>query len=268
MMDFEFRQDLAPRIPNIHPTQSKEARIYQAEPGVWSLDIPAGPKGRYRLAQLDDYEGLRRANFPWQPPVSFQVRARASSNEISGTWGFGLWNDPFSMGVLSGVEMLRLPALPNAAWFFFASPQNYLSLRDDLPASGGLAATFRSPRWPPPLLALGALGLPFLPFPPAVRLFRRLGRRVVQQDAASMSHDATEWHDYSLEWETERVRLRLDEGVILDTPISPIGPLGLVLWVDNQYAALSPAGRVSFGILPTSQPAHIEIAELTMYAGK
>jgi hypothetical protein len=60
------------------------------------------------------------------------------------------------MAILKGTEMLRLPALPNTAWFFFASPPNYLSLRDDLPAQGALAAVFRSPRLPASLLVLGA----------------------------------------------------------------------------------------------------------------
>jgi hypothetical protein len=35
-----------------------------------------------------------------------------------------------------------------------------------------------------------------------------------------------------------------------------------VLWIDNQYAALPPKGRLSFGTLPVPQPAWIEIADI------
>jgi len=77
--------------------------------------------------------------FPCQPPYSLELSCRASALAIPGTWGFGLWNDPFNMAVLSRAELLRLPALPNAAWFFYAAPPSYLSLRDDLPAQGWLA---------------------------------------------------------------------------------------------------------------------------------
>ncbi len=130
------------------------ARVEMSAEAGWRLSIPAGPGGRYRLAELDDYRGLRRRSFPWNPPYQLSLRARASAGLIPGTWGFGVWNDPFGMGILSQAGGMRLPVLPNAAWFFFASPPNSLSLRDDLPAQGALAATYRSIR-----LALGAAGI-------------------------------------------------------------------------------------------------------------
>ena len=103
------------------------------------------------------------------------LEARVSSAAIPGTWGFGLWNDPYGFSFGPGNGFVRLPALPNAAWFFIASAPNYLSLRDDLPAQGGLAATFQSPHWPAALLAFGALALPLLALPPVARVMRRLG---------------------------------------------------------------------------------------------
>jgi hypothetical protein len=129
--------------------------VNQTESSSWRLEIPAGPGGRYRLAQLDDYHDLPRRALLWRPPLRLSLKARASSEDIPGTWGFGLWNDPFGFAFLKGGGV-RLPVAPNAAWFFFASPPNYLSLRDDLPAQGGLAATFRSRRWPDGLSLVGA----------------------------------------------------------------------------------------------------------------
>lgn len=232
--------------------------------GEWRLSIPDGAHGAYRLAQLDDYSPLPRGSFHWQAPFSLSLRARASSAAIPGTWGFGLWNDPFSMGVLGGGGKARLPALPNTAWFFFAAPPNHLSLRDDLPAQGWLAATFRSPRWPPALLALGALALPLLLIPPAARALRRLARRVVRQDAVALACDPSDWHAYSLEWEEDEVCFRVDGGEVLRSRVAPLGRLGLVLWVDNQYMSIPPSGRIRYGTLATQVETWIEIRDLAI----
>jgi hypothetical protein len=243
------------------------AAVMQREGGIWHLEIPAGPAGRYRLAQLDDYERLPRRSFPWRAPLHLRLRARVSSPGVQGTWGFGFWNNPFGMAILRGVEMLRLPALPNAAWFFFASPPNYLSLRDDLPAVGFLAATFRSPLWPGALLSLAAPALPLLALPAFRRLARRWSRRVVRQDTRLLSYDATGWHMYELDLETTgRVRMFVEGRPVLETAVAPLGPLGLVLWVDNQYAALAPDGRLGFGTLENPEPAWLDIADLEVYA--
>jgi hypothetical protein len=182
---------------------------------------------------------------------------------MPGTWGFGLWNDPFALSLGFGGGR-RIPALPNAAWFFFASAPNYLSLRDDLPAQGGLAATFQSPRWPAILLAPGALGLPLLALPPASRVIRRLVRRIVKQDAVILPTDPSQWHTYRLEWSQDCVTFYVDESSVLETGVAPLGPLGLVLWVDNQYAAWPPTGRLSFGTLAINQPVWIEVEDIAV----
>jgi len=237
------------------------SRVIPMEGDGWHLEIPPGPAGRYRLAQLDDYQGLPRRSHPRHAPLHLSLRARASAAEIPGTWGFGLWNDPFGTSLGFGGGQ-RLPALPNAAWFFFASPENHLSLRDDLPANGGMAAAFRSAALPTPLLALGALGLPLLVIKPISRLLRRLGRRFVRQDTARLEINPAEWHAYELAWEPERTTFRLDGRSVLESKISPHGPLGLVMWVDNQYAAWHPDGRLRWGTLANREPAWLEVAEI------
>ncbi len=119
--------------------------------GGWRLSLPPGPAGQYRWAQLDDYIPLPRRRFLWTPPVRLSLEARVSAPGLPGTWGFGFWNDPFQASLGLGGTARRLPALPNAAWFFYASPPNFLAFRDDLPAQGLLAATFRLPLLPAPL---------------------------------------------------------------------------------------------------------------------
>jgi hypothetical protein len=249
-------------IPGLKPNLTDGSLVQATGADSWRLEIPSGPKNRYRLAQVDDYEGLPRRSFRWRPPLKLFMQARASSEMIPGTWGFGLWNNPFGMAVLKGAEMLRLPALPNTAWFFFASPPNYLSLRDDLPAQGGLAAVFRSARLPAPFLILGAPVLPLLLWRPAVRRLRRLVRRFVEQDTVELAFSTLEWHTYELSWQVNETIFRVDGETVLCSDLTPHGPLGLVIWVDNQYAALPPDGRVTFGTLENLLPAWIEIRDL------
>jgi len=246
----------------LKPRLTKNARAERPSETAWRLEIPPGPAGAYRLAQLDDYSALGRRKFPWWHPVRLSLRARASQAALPGTWGFGFWNDPFSLSIDFGGGARRLPALPNAAWFFFASPENYLSLRDDLPASGYLAATFQSSLIPAPLMALVALAAPFLALPPAARLVRRLGRRFVRQAAAGLTLDVTAWHRYEIEWTHQQVAFRLDERLAFQTEVVPQSPLGLVIWIDNQYAALPPHGRLRYDTLAHSASAWIEIDEL------
>jgi hypothetical protein len=255
---------MSSKLPALKPNKTPGSRVEASGAGVWRLEIPAGPKGRYRLAQLDDYDAQPRRSFAWHPPFRMTLQARASSEAIPGTWGFGLWNNPFGMAILKGAEMLRLPALPHCAWFFFASPPNYLSLRDDLPAQGGLAATFRSTRLPTPLLALAAPALPLLLLRPAARRLRRLARALVRQDAVGLELSTVEWHTYQFSWRASGVEFFIDGERVLGTDITPYGPLGLVLWVDNQFAAWSPNGQVRFGTLETNQPVWIEIKDLVV----
>jgi hypothetical protein len=207
---------------------------------------------------LDDYRRTARRAFPWHPPLNLTLSARASDKNIPGTWGFGLWNDPFGLALLQGGG-LRLPALPNAVWFFFASPPNYLSLRDDLPAQGALAATFQSTVWPA-WSFLPAIPLtPLLLIHPLARWVRGRANQIVKQDAATLMIDPTAWHVYRLEWRMERAIFFIDGNPVLDTAIVPANRLGLVIWIDNQYAAFTPDGRLGYGTLPNPQSAWIEV---------
>ncbi len=244
--------------------QSPDASVLKTGDNSWHLEIPANAKRGYRLAQLDDHGSLRRSDFLWKPPLTMSLQARVSSEQLPGTWGFGLWNDPFSFMIAYNKGLRRFPALPDAAWFFHASPQNYLSLRDDLPANGFLAATFSSSKVPLALLALASPALALTLIPGLVGLVRRSLRRVIQQDAAQIHTRVTEWHAYRLVWEPGLVRLSLDGTEMLRTNITPHGRLSLVIWVDNQYAALPPAGRLRYGTLPNPEPAWMEIRDFEM----
>src|SRR5687768_14580948 len=217
--------------------------------GAYLLSIPTGKADQYRLAQLDDYTQIPRNRFPLHFPLSLSLSARASSESIPGTWGFGLWNDPFGLSLGFGGNPFRLPALPNAVWFFGASKESYLSFKDassslrSAPlagtsqfeaANGFLAQTFRSPKFHL-LLSLAGLALPF-----SRKLTRRLLGKVIGEDGIALRVNVTQWHKYKLDWREERVSLEVDDVQMFDSRVSPKPPLGLVIWIDNQYAKFTP----------------------------
>ena len=226
------------------------------------LEIPPGPAGEYRLAQVDDYRTVPRARFPHHPPFDLRLRARVSAPDLPGTWGFGLWNDPFSLSLGFGGGARRFPALPNAAWFFYASPENHLSFRDDLPGHGLLAQTFRSPNLPGWVLAPAALALPLLVWKATARPLRGMASRLIREDAVRLNIDPCAWHTYTLGWQARQVIFTVNGRTVQRTAVSPRGPLGLVIWIDNQYAALPPAGGLKFGTLANPGPAWLEIEML------
>lgn len=253
--------------PTLQLRRSGGGAVEQTRPGTWRMAIPSGAGGVYRWAQLDDHLHQTRGSFPWQPPLRLSLHARVSSAELPGTWGFGLWNDPFSASFGVSGAARRLPALPNAAWFFFAGQPNYLAFRDDHPAQGFLAATFSAPGLPALLLASGALVLPFLALPPTARLLRRLARLLINEDGTLVSGDPTNWREYRLDWEEGRVRFFVDDRQFFSTAVSPRGPLGLVIWIDNQFAAFPPSGKLRMGTSPNPQPAWLDVEKITITQG-
>jgi len=226
------------------------------------------------------------------------LRARASSDSIPGTWGFGLWNCPFGLSLGFGGNPFRLPALPNAVWFFHASKENYLSFKSSSTNSGldtctalhlpwravpGNAArcrctsrekspsparppvgngfmvqTFRSPKFHP-LLMLAGLAFPF-----SRKTTRKLLSKIIGEDGVKLGVDVTRWHAYKFEWEKSRVTFWVDNIQALESSVSPNPPLGIIIWIDNQYAAFTPEGKIGFGVLENPEPAWIEICDLEM----
>lgn len=242
----------------LRPRFSPQALVKQTANG-WRLQIPAGASGVYRLAQLDDYASLPRSRFPCSEPAHFSLRCRASDQHLSGTWGFGLWNDPFAFSLgLQGTAQ-RLPALPNACWFFYASTENHLAFQDHLPGSGFLAQSFHSPIIPSALLAPGALALPLLFSKTLSAWLRRIAAKIIHEDSQLMDLDVTDWHTYTLSWQTKQVIFEVDGEKILETSVSPQGPLGMVIWIDNQYAAWRPDGAVGMGTLAQKETGWLEI---------
>ncbi|GAB4546450.1 MAG: hypothetical protein Kow0063_40860 [Anaerolineae bacterium] len=205
---------------------------------------------RYTNAQIDDYQGLRRRQFLWRPPLRLSVRARFShtagnhSPGIKGTAGFGFWNDPFWM---TGA---RIPTLPRAIWFFYASPPSNMKLDMHTPGHGWKAATIDAMRPAALLLApLAPAAILLMNLPALYRTIWPAIQRAVSIKEAAISAEMNEWHTYTIEWETEQSRFTVDGSPVLENAPSPHGPLGFVMWLDNQYMIVTPWGRFGWGLL-------------------
>jgi hypothetical protein len=50
----------------------------------------------------------------------------------------------------------------------------------------------------------------------------------------------------------------------LEALTSPRGPLGFVAWIDNQYAVVTPQGKLRFGLIDAPFEQWIEIADVAL----
>lgn len=221
----------------------------------------------YSNAQIDDTQGRRRAHFLWKPPLRLQVRARFShpgvqeSGEVSmqGTAGFGFWNDPFWM------TERRLPALPRALWFFYAGANSDIRLARDVRGNGWKAATID---------ARTAAFLALLPAAPLALLLMRIpnlyhrlwpiGQRAIRVSERLVPGPMDRWRIYTLDWSRRWVRFWVDGRLLHESPYAIPGPLGFVLWIDNQFMRISPEGHFASGISARREEAWLAIEWLTI----
>jgi hypothetical protein len=225
----------------------------------------------YTNAQIDDYQGLPRGRFAWRPPLRLTVRARFShaADRLHGTAGFGFWNDPLL------VTQKRLPALPRALWFFYASPPSDIKLDTNTPGNGWKAASIDAQRtgaliWAP----LGPLLVPLMNLRSFYRALWPHIQRSMRIREAPIPVDMARWHTYVLHWDGERAHFSVAEGAaghstpLLSAP-SPRGPLGFVMWQDNQYLVLTPWGRIQWGLLdvPNGQWMEVDYLEISPLQG-
>lgn len=214
----------------------------------------------YCNAQLDAYQGLPRQDFSSRPPLRLTLRARFShaAGELTGTAGFGFWNDPFLM------TDLRSPALPRSLWFFYAGPPSDMRLAVATPGCGWKASAIDA------LHLRGMLALPLAALAAPAMLSRRIYHRTwpffernFRIGESLLEVGMQEWHEYALDWQPRQAAFSVDGRLVLETP-APAGPLGFVAWLDNQYMVVHPTGRLRHGVVAKSTTQWMEISDLRL----
>ncbi len=70
----------------------------------------------------------------------------------------------------------------------------------------------------------------------------------------------TEWHTYRIEWGVKTARFTVDEALILECATPPRGPLGLVIWLDNQAMVVTPWGQFRHALVANDDEQWLEVA--------
>jgi len=246
-----------------HPRTYGSGIVQQAG-GVLRCILPPGGARRYSDAQITDYARPRGERFTWRPPLRLRVRAWASAPqaELIGTAGFGFWNEPFApLG-------RGLPRLPRAIWFFFGAPPHNIALEFGVPGWGWKAATLDATRpQGMALLPLAPLGALLMRVPALYRRLWPTAQRALGISGAVLPVDLGEPHTYELDWEAGGARFCVDGETVHEAPAAPRGPLGFIAWMDNQYAIVTPQGRVRFGVTPNTREQWLALDEVVIEMG-
>lgn len=221
------------------------------------MSLSPTQQGKYADAQIDDYGQRARSDFPWQPPLRMEVRARSSlpaaianvdtrsaaenTELLRGTAGFGFWNYPFS--VRGDILML-----PEAVWFFYASPPSNMALVPGVVGYGWKAQVIHAMR-PGALLAAvpTALATGWGRLSDDIQPAARWMQKLSGAQEALLPVEMTTWHTYTLEWRAASARFWVDGTQVLYAQHPPQRALGFVAWLDNQYAIATPRAILRFG---------------------
>jgi hypothetical protein len=237
----------------MHEVCQGDAQLTQPTPGTWSLQVHSDGT-RYSNAQLDDYHHRARAHYPWRPPVRLRLQARLQG-DLRGTFGFGFWNAPYSPLASRSI------ALPASAWFFGNGMGN-LAWMPASHATGFKAATLNTRR--PQALALA-------PLSPLLMLANRWPRWYASvwprlQPALGLSEHMlavdTVWHDYQLDWTPHGLQWWVDGVRVHQVAGAPSGPLGLCIWIDNQWLTATPTGKFGWGLTATHSQLDVRAVEV------
>jgi len=142
-----------------------------------------------------------------------------------------------------------------------------MALALDVPGPGWKAATIDALRWPfLALLPLAPIAAPLMNIRALYRAFWPIGQRAINISEAIVPAEMTGWRTYLIEWQKQGVRFIVDNETILTCKTSPRGPLGFVMWLDNQYMVATPWGRFKYGLLDAPGRQWMEVERLQIEA--
>lgn len=219
------------------------------------LSIPSGSSHHYHDAQVSDYSA-RFLDFHNRPPLRLTVKARAEGT-VRGTAGFGFWNHSF----VPGERGFRIP---QALWFFFASPPSDISLAQGLAGHGWKAAVFDARRWRfYALLPLAPLGFLLMRSKTLYRALWPVGQHAIGLcETALDSSLLDDFHSYAIDWLPNATLFSVDGQTVLKTNHAPGEALGFIAWIDNQYAVVTPQGNFGRGLLDVPKPQSLILRDL------
>ncbi len=223
---------------------------------VTRLIVPQAAHTQYADAQLDDRQVYSRS-LTHHPPLRMTIRARFSSQSLSGTAGFGFCNHPL-------FAASNPVPLPRAIWFFYASPPSHMDLALDVPGYGWKAAMIDATTLG--AVAMAPLALPVVLLNRSEHLYRRIWpfvqKNLAIEEKALPLDLLPDWHIYKIEWSSDHARFAVDEQVVLETDRAPRGPMCFVAWVDNRLAVVTPTGAIQFGLFDVHQPQWLELEDI------
>lgn len=239
------------KVSSLHIIQQGGGDVSTTSNGI-TLSIPPSPD-HYANAMVASYKSHHDFAFHAGTRLSFTAH---TEGKLAGTTGFGFWNHPG--------QGLRL--LPRAVWFFSSTPPNNMPLALGVAGNGFKVAVFNTRQ--PAFYALAPLApIGFL----AMRnnfLYRKLwpiGQRAIGVDEHALDTTLlTEPHHYAIDWHATHIDFRIDGTTVFTTRRVPQGKLGFTVWIDNQYAVVTPQGKFGAGIIPATQPQKLILRDVTL----
>ncbi|NLE50571.1 MAG: hypothetical protein GX613_04135, partial [Chloroflexi bacterium] len=98
-------------------------------------------------------------------------------------------------------------------------------------------------------------------------LYQRLwpvAQRAIGVTEALVPADLDAPHTYELDWRAQSVIFRVDGQTFCEARTAPRGPLGFIAWMDNQYAIVTPQGRIKFGVQPVIREQWLALDEIAI----
>lgn len=217
----------------------------------------------YSNAQIDDHPNLKRSEFSNQAPLKLKIEARLKCDGTpKGTAGFGFWNDPFLM------TDTKAPTLPKAAWFFWCSEDSNMQLAQDVPGYGWKMAVIDAWNWPfLALIPTTPISIPLMWIQSIRRLLWPVAQKAMKCQEKLCPVSFFDWHTYELHWQHDKVFFHIDDKLEFSAP-APKGPLGLVIWIDNQFMRIDPRAMMKHGNISLENEQSLEIRHFELVQGE
>jgi beta-glucanase (GH16 family) len=74
----------------------------------------------------------------------------------------------------------------------------------------------------------------------------------------------TDWHTYTIDWQPDSATFLVDNQPVFLAGSSPQGPLGFVMWLDNQFMIITPWGKFGSGVLAVPEQQWLETSDVAI----